>query len=73
MIVRIACTLTSIAENAAKKSVSYLMINEVILHQGGSLSICLQTLHSGFAVSPSPHPSPENLPAEKEIFLPFGR
>jgi hypothetical protein len=60
-------------ENAAKKSVSYLMINEVILHQGGSLSICLQALHGGLAVSPSPHPSPEKLPAEKEIFLPFGR
>jgi hypothetical protein len=60
-------------ENAVKKSVSYLMIKEVILHQGSSLSICLQALHGGLAVSPSPHPSPENSPAEKEMFLPFGR
>jgi len=45
----------------------------MILHQGGSLSVCFQVPYSSHAVFPSPHPSPDNLPAEKEIFLPFGR
>jgi len=44
------------------------MINEVILHQGGSLSICLQASHGGLAVSPSPHPSPKIYRPKKKYF-----
>jgi hypothetical protein len=60
--------------SAARISAIYLMIKYRIFYTRGV--VCLfdkSRFGVRFAVSPSPHPSPIKLPAEKEISMSFGR
>jgi hypothetical protein len=67
-IVSNADTLTSIVGNAAKKNVSYLMINEVILHQGVVCPFACRRRIAALRLPP-PHTPPLKIyQPKKEIF-----
>jgi hypothetical protein len=60
--------------SAARISAIYLMIKYQTFYTKGV--VCLfdkSRFGVCFAASPSPHPSPNKLPAEKEISMSFGR
>lgn len=65
--VRIVCTLMSIAKNAVGISVLYLMIDETILHQGGSLSVYMKWRMLRVFVPPPHTPPPKAYQPKKEI------
>jgi len=60
--------------SAARISAIYLMIKYRIFYTKGVVYLLDKSLLGVcFAFSPSPHPSPNKLPAEKEISMSFGR